>query len=293
MQFGLYLPNQAAFADPGVLAALGRDAEAAAWDGLFVWDELLPIYDFAIGRAKTDADRDVDWTAVADPVVALTAVAAATERIRLGALVTPVSRLRPEVFAKQTATLDRFSGGRLIVGVGLGNPDTQFTAFGYEADVRRRAAQVDEFLALLVELWSGRPVDFHGEHFRASGVALSPTPLQRPRIPIWIGADSANRAPRRRAARWDGFAPASRRWPNEVIPVADYREMVHEIGARRRDDDARFDVVLFGNAAATAPAPDDLADYADAGVTWLLVLAMTVDDARRRIAGGPPRRSRP
>ncbi len=183
MQFGLYLPNQAGFADPRVLASLARDAEHAGWDGIFMWDELFPIYDYAIGREKTAADDDVDWHAVADPIVAMTAIAAATERIRFGALVTPVARLRPEAFAQQTATLDRFSGGRLILGVGLGNPDTQFVAFGHEGDVRIRAAQVDEFLALLVELWAGRAVDFDGVHFRARGVTLTPAPLQSPRIP--------------------------------------------------------------------------------------------------------------
>lgn len=152
---GLYLPNQAAFADPGVLASLAQEAEGAAWDGFFIWDEMTPVYDYAMGRPKTPEDGDVDWLAAAEPMVSLTAVAAATERIRFGSLVTPVARLQPEVFAHQTITLDRFSGGRLVVGVGLGNPDTQFTAFGYDADPSRRSARVDEFLGLLVELWSG------------------------------------------------------------------------------------------------------------------------------------------
>jgi hypothetical protein len=153
MQFGLYLPNQAGFADPRVLASLARDAEHAGWDGIFMWDELFPIYDYAIGREKTAADGDVDWHAVADPIVAMTAIAAATEQIRFGALVTPVARLRPEAFAQQTATLDRFSGGRLILGVGLGNPDTQFVAFGHEGDVRIRAAQVWDGFAPVSHEW--------------------------------------------------------------------------------------------------------------------------------------------
>ena len=100
---------------------------------------------------------------------------------RFGSLVTPVARLQPEVFAHQTVALDRFSGGRLVVGVGLGNPDTQFTAFGNDADPRKRAARVDEFLELLVELWSGRTTDFQGEYYTARGIAL-PRALQSPRI---------------------------------------------------------------------------------------------------------------
>lgn len=292
MRFGLYLPNQAGFADLHVVASLARDAELAGWDGVFIWDELLPLYDYAIGRPKSEADADVDWTAVADPIVALTAIAAATEQIRFGTLVTPVSRLRPETFAQQTASLDRFSGGRLILGVGLGNPDTQFVAFGHEAEIRTRAAQVDEFLALLVQLWSGRVVDFEGKFFQAHGVALTPTPYQAPRIPIWIGADSASRAPRRRAARWDGFAPASQSWPHGVISAAEYGEIVADIRSQRATD-TPFDVVVIGSADGTRPAVDELKDYADAGVTWHLVQALTIDDARQRIDNGPPRTSEP
>lgn len=287
MKSGLYLPNQAAFADVRLLASLAHDAESAGWDGLFVWDAMTPVYEYAIGRPKDQADGDVDWTAVADPVVALTAVAAATERIRFGALVTPVSRLRPELFAQQTATLDRFSGGRLVVGVGLGNPDTQFVAFGHESRVHTRAAQVDEFLELLVRLWSGDEVDYAGTFFRAQGVALTPTPQQAPRIPIWIGADSGNRAPRRRAARWDGFAPASPGWPHEVISAAAYREILTDIGAQRTTD-SPFDAVVIGDASASVPSVDQLDEYAEAGVTWHLVQALTVDDATQRIRQGPP-----
>lgn len=288
MKFGLYLPNQAGFADVGRLAEIARDAEAAGWDGVFIWDALLPMYDYAMGRPKSAADGDVDWDAVADPIVALTAMAAATSRIRLGALVHAVSRQRPEVFAQQTATLDRFSGGRLIVGVGLGNPSTQFSAFGHEDDVKARAAQVDEFLALVTELWSGRVVDFEGEFFCARGVALPPTPVQQPRIPVWIGADSVNRAPRRRGARWDGYVPASTTWPTGVISVDEYQEIQADIAAMRADS-GPFDLVVIGNRDATFPAPSDLDDYAAAGVTWLLVQAIAMDDVDDRVRTGPPR----
>lgn len=286
MHYGLYLPNQAAFADPGVLAALAQEAEGRGWDGFFIWDEMTPVYDYAMGRPKTPEDGDVDWLAAADPMVSLTAVAAATEDIRFGSLVSPVARLQPEVFAHQTTTLDRFSGGRLVVGVGLGNPDTQFTAFGYDADPKRRAARVDEFLELLVELWRGRTTDFRGDHYTARGIAL-PQPLQAPRIPIWIGADSSNRAPRRRAARWDGFVPASHRWPNEAITPAEYEAIGAELEGLRTVDDP-FDLVVIGSVQAGWPSTADLGAYAAAGVTWALVQALTVDDAMARIRQGPP-----
>lgn len=286
MHFGLYLPNQGPFADVRLLAELAHVAEGSGWDGFFIWDELLPVVSH-IGRLQEEAALGVDWTDVADPVVALTAVAARTDRVRLGALVTPVSRLRPEVFAQQAATLDRLSDGRLVVGVGLGNPPDQFSAFGHETDLRTRAAITDEFLDLLTQLWSGNEVDVSGPHFQAREVSLPPVPRQRPRIPIWIGADSGARAPRRRAARWDGFVPAGAGWPDQVIAPGEYREIADDLTARRAGAD-RFDLVVIGNADGTEPTGDRVGDYAAAGATWVLHQAFTVDDARRLARNGPP-----
>jgi probable F420-dependent oxidoreductase len=283
MRYGVYLPNQGAFADVGVLAELARAAEEAGWDGFFIWDELLPLY------AHNDAVRAVlgDSDDAADAMVALTAVATATERIRFGTLVTAVARLRPEAFARQAVTLDRLSGGRLVLGVGLGHPDDQFTAFGMEGDLRTRAAMVDEFLDLVNRLWSGEPVDFDGEHYTCHGVAMAPTPVQHPRIPIWIGAGGSYRAPRRRAARWDGFAPASEQWPVGVIPPETYAEIADELRGAGAPT-TQYDVVLIGTADATEPTPATIPEYERSGVNWLLVQALNVADARARILAGPP-----
>ncbi len=152
MRFGVYLPNEGDFADIRVLTGLAREAEEAGWDGFFIWDALLPIYEHSddVRHGLGDSGH------IADAFVALTAIAAHTERLRFGAMVSAVPRLRPEVLARQAVSLDHFSGGRLTLGIGLGNPDTQFTAFGWESDVRVRAAMVDEFLDVLVQLWSGR-----------------------------------------------------------------------------------------------------------------------------------------
>ena len=285
MHVGFYLPTEGPFADVRLLAGLAADAEAAGWDGLFLWDELLPIFE------HSDPVRQALGTTgeVADTFVALTAIAAATERIRFGALVTAVSRLRPEAFAKQTATLDRFSGGRLVVGVGLGNPPDQFRAFGGPEDIKVRAAMTDEFLEVLTALWSGEVVTFRGSYYTVEQARLAPPPLQRPRIPIWIGADSRHRAPRRRAARWDGFAPVSDYWPQSVLSVDDYRDIAADLVTLRQHA-APLDVALVGNADGTLPPVDGLDAYAAAGVTWLLQQAFTPDDAAARIRRGPPGR---
>lgn len=283
MRFGLYLPNQGDFADVRTLIGLARDAEAAGWDGMFIWDAFLPLFP----HSTPVRDALGDSTEVADAFVALTAIASATERLRFGAMVTPIPRLRPEAFAQQTATLDRYSQGRLILGVGLGNPPTQFSAFGLPVDLRVRAEMTDEFLELLVQLWSGDEVTFHGKHYSADDVAVSPRPHQRPRIPIWVGADHGRRAPLRRAARWDGFFPASPEWPNGVIDADTYQRIKLDIDGSRQSSDG-YDLVVVGNAAGTSPTAESLGHYAAAGVTWLLVQALTVDDARRRIRRGPP-----
>ena len=274
MKHGIYLPTHGPFADARVLADLARRAEEAGWDGAFVWDELLPI----LPR----------WDRTADTMVCLTAMAAATTSIRLGQLVAPVAKLRPEVFAHQTATLDHLSGGRLVVGVGLGNPPSQFGAFGLDTDAKVRASMLDEFLEVLVRLWSGEEVRFQGSYYRVDGVALAPGSLQRPRIPIWVGADSGNRAPIRRAARWDGFAPASHGWPDEVIPAERYRE-IGEIVATGRDGAEPLELVTIGDRSGKVPPPPVLEDYEAAGVTWWLVQAFSVDEAAAALAAGPPR----
>lgn len=274
MKHGIYLPTHGPFADAGVLARLAREAEEAGWDGAFVWDELLPILP--------------GWDATSDSVVGLTAMAGATSRIRIGQLVAPVAKLRPEVFAHQTATLDRFSGGRLVVGVGLGNPPSQFGSFGLETDAKVRAAMLDEFLEVLVRLWTGEPVRFEGAFYRVDGAALAPGSLQRPRIPIWVGADSSNRAPVRRAARWDGFAPASHGWPDEVIPASRFAEIAGVVADHRRAEGS-FDMVVIGDRSGKVPPPAVVEEYEAVGVTWWLVQAFSVEDASAALAAGPPR----
>jgi len=104
-------------------------------------------------------------------------------------------------------TLDVLSGGRLIVGAGLGSLPAEFTAFGESGEAQERAARLDESLRMLDALWSGQPVTIHGQYLTAEDVTMLPRPVQRPRIPIWCGGRWPARAPFRRAARWDGVMP--------------------------------------------------------------------------------------
>jgi alkanesulfonate monooxygenase SsuD/methylene tetrahydromethanopterin reductase-like flavin-dependent oxidoreductase (luciferase family) len=180
--------------------------------------------------------------ALADPWVTMAAIAAATSRLVLGPLVTPLPRRRPHKLARETVTLDRLSGGRLVLGVGLG-PDTtgEFdpARFGEEGDPRARARLLDDGLERLLAYWDGE---------------FEPRPVQR--IPVWVAARWPNRRPLRRAARYDGV------FPIELPDPGALRELVAEIAAQRDGDGRPYDVV-----AEIAPG-DDPEPWADAGATW-------------------------
>lgn len=186
---------------------------------------------------------------VADPWLLLTLAAAATERIRLGPLVTPVARRRPGVPARQTTSLDRLSGGRLIFGAGLGfTLEAEYGTWGEPTRPGEVAERLDEGPALLSELWSGEKVDFRGKHFRATDVMFTPTPIQRPRPPVWIGGNWPNRRPLRRAAQWDGVAPMIVGNDGAFGPTPEIvAELVSEI-AGYRDLTTAFDVVITVDA---------------------------------------------
>jgi alkanesulfonate monooxygenase SsuD/methylene tetrahydromethanopterin reductase-like flavin-dependent oxidoreductase (luciferase family) len=246
---GLYLAPFGELADVRTLAAIAVRAEASAWDGVFVWDHTMT-------RGGLD---------VADPWIALTAMALVTERVRLGALVTPLSRRRPWNVARQVAVLDRLSGGRMVLGAGLGgDARRELTGFGEERDPRRRAALLDEALGLVTALWTGEPLTHDGAAYRLDGGQVRPTPLQAPRPPVWLACVWPNRAPLRRAARYDGVFPIARRG---VLPAGDLRAALDVVARHRPADAGAFDAVVDDDAP---PHPGRLEELAGAGATWWL-----------------------
>jgi alkanesulfonate monooxygenase SsuD/methylene tetrahydromethanopterin reductase-like flavin-dependent oxidoreductase (luciferase family) len=256
------------------LLTMGREAEAAGWDGFFLWDHIR--------------FSDVFAVPVHDPWVALAALAATTSRIRLGPMVTPVARRRPWKLARETVTLDHLSHGRLVLGAGLGfPPEVEFGSFGEPTGERERSEILDEGLAILDRLWSGEPVTFHGRHLEIEGVTFLPRPVQRPRIPVWIAGMWPNRAPFRRAARWDGVFPIamSGREPCPITPDA-FADAIR-FTRSHRGSDAPFDAVV-SRAPGTEPG-----DYEAAGATWWLLTAEEGQGWEDTILGairdGPPR----
>jgi len=192
MKRALFVPNFGDFAEPGVFADMAAEADAAGWDGIYIWDHILVE----------------DGRPMSDPWVAMAAAAALTGEIRLGPMVTPVPRRHPWKVARELVSLDRLSAGRVDFGVGIGYPpDVEFGTFGHDTDARARADKLDEGLTVITGLSSGEPFTFDGEHYQVTGATFAPTSIQQPRIPVWVAATWPNRRPFRRAARWDGVFP--------------------------------------------------------------------------------------
>jgi alkanesulfonate monooxygenase SsuD/methylene tetrahydromethanopterin reductase-like flavin-dependent oxidoreductase (luciferase family) len=264
VRHALFLPPFDELCDPRVVARLAADGEAAGWDGVFLWDHI--------------AYRE-PVQAVADPWIALAAVALATERVLIGPMVTPLARRRPVKVARETATLDVLSGGRLVLGVGLGGDGSrELSGTGEQTDDRSRADMLDEALDVLQAAWSGEPVHHRGRHYVVDGLRFLPTPLQRPGPPVWVAVRHGNRAPLRRAARFDGVFPIELGGPDDLAALAaDLRAL--------RTDDRPFDLVV-GGRPGTDPRP-----FAAAGATWWTVsfpVGTTVADVRAVLRDGPP-----
>ena len=276
MRYGFVIPK----GNPLTVADLAREAEVAGWDGVFTWDGIAieamgPIY---------------------DPWVTMAAIALRTERIRFGAMVTPLSRRRPWKVARETVTLDHLSNGRLILPVGLGAlDDGGFGKVGEPTDRRTRAELLDESLAILTGLWSGKPFNFAGKHYRLEEMTFVPPSVQKPRIPIWVVAAWPRPKSMARALRYDGLLP------NVVNPDGSFGEATPAVVAEmseyvkeHRAETTPFDIVVEGKTPGDDPAAAAaiVGPLAEAGATWWIEARWEApnepDDVRARIRQGPP-----
>jgi len=286
MRYSVNVPNFGEFASPEVFADVARRVEEAGWDALLVWDHIVE---------DKSARREF-----ADPWILLTAAALATRRIRLGTAITPIARRRPSKLAREVTTLDRLTGGRMILGAALGAPvEDEYGSFGDSTDTKVLAERLDEGLHALDLLWSGEPVTYRGNQITVNDVVFLPTPVQRPRVPIWIGGLWPHKAPMRRAARWDGAIPATAGFEEGRPPDVDVvQELVAFLRECRADNglaDRPFDIVVGGTSPAGPAGRDLVGPLAELGVTWWDE-RMPWGDALeragpilRRIEQGPPR----
>lgn len=291
MQTAIYAPIFKDYGEPARLVELARTAERAGYDAFFVWDHLA-----------IEASGALD---IVDATVMLGAIAQATTRIRFGAMVTPLARRRPWKLAKELNTLDRLSRGRVILGVGLGEPAAvEFGCFGEDASATGRAQRLDEGLALLDPLLRGATVNHRGRHYTVTNARLAPPSLQQPRVPIWVALPA--RAGLRRAARWEGCFPVKvpsaivdgtvsrAEWSEWWLSPAETAEACAYVQALRASH-APYAFTATGRVAheSAAAAGARLREYRDAGANWWLEW---IDDAPgsyettlRAIARGAPR----
>jgi alkanesulfonate monooxygenase SsuD/methylene tetrahydromethanopterin reductase-like flavin-dependent oxidoreductase (luciferase family) len=261
MHHALTIPPYGELSDPAALVELAVMAEQSGWDAVFLWGHVLR--------------RPGDPQETADPWVAMAAMAVATERIRLGPMVTPITRRRPIKLARECTTLDHLSRGRLTLGLGLGVDTTrELSAFGEVVDARERGARLDEGVELLCQMWSGEEVDFHGEHFTADKVTVLPRPVQEPRIPMWFAARGSAQKPVRRAARYDGL------YPIEVTEPS-LRSAVDLVVQERGSLDG-FDVIVRPSTELPYRLLEEL------GVTWAIMGTAPGDMSIFDMARSPP-----
>ncbi len=256
---GLFVAPFDALADPRVIGDLAASAEEAGWEGFFVWDHLQ------YGERVT-AIADV-WTCCA-------AVAMRTERLLFGPMVTPLPRRRPQMLARQAASLAVLSGGRFVLGLGLGDDGlAEFSAFGDETDPKVRGRMLDEGLAVLTALLAGGSVDHEGTHYAARDARFRPAPD----VPIWLAGRFGNRAPLRRAAAYDGFFVIGLEGPGDLDEVT--------AGLAAHDPAPGFDVVL------DLRPEQDPAAWLDSGASWVLTrigpFDLDLPEVERIIEAGP------
>lgn len=256
---GLFVAPFDALADPRVVGDLAVAAERAGWDGFFLWDHLQ------YGDRVTDL-ADV-WTCCA-------VVADRTERMLLGPMVTPLPRRRPQVLAQQATSLAVLSGGRFVLGLGIGDDWVgEFGGYGDETDPKVRGRMLDEGLAVLAGLLGDGEVDHDGEHYAARGVRGR----SAPDVPVWLAGRFGNRAPLRRAARHDGFFVIGLEGPDDLDRV--------EADLAAHDPAPAFDLVV------DLQPDQDPAPWLDRGASWVLTRVgphdLELDDVRRLVDAGP------
>ncbi len=290
MKYAINVPIFERYSEARYLAELAKDAEDAGWDGFFVWDHMATPWGDTIG----------------DVWISLAAIAMNTSRVQIGPMVTPLPRRRPWKVAKESVALDRLSGGRLIMGVGLGTTwHEEFDYLGEEFDYKVRARMLDEGLQVLAGLWGSspeRPFSFEGEHYKVRDARFSPAPVQEPRIPMWVAGTWPRKAPLNRALKWDGYFPMmldeqgniAEMTPSHIREISTYIK-------DHRDSDTPFDIILGGATPGDDPArgAEIVAEYEAAGLTWWhesitpdrwggWSYPWPLEQMRERILQGPP-----
>lgn len=265
MQFGVLLPQFGALARgadvPQRIRAVAQAAERLGYDVLWTAEHI--IFPQTIGTPYPYGGRFP--YPVTDPILDIVAtlsyVAAITSRIRLGSSVLVLPYRNPLVLAKELASLDVLSGGRLLLGVAAGWLKEEFDLLGVPFD--ERGQRMDEYVNLLRALWTQEQVTFHGRHFELSDAAFFPKPVQQPHPPIWIGGGSPV-ALRRVARLGDGWIAVPR--PSLDDLAKDIQE-IRRLAEERRRDPASIGFASGGGATSIDDLLNRLPRLEKIGVT--------------------------
>ena len=252
MRFAVAIPNADHFGDVDTLVGLANAAEEEGWDGFFLWDHLLFTH--------------AQPVPVCDPWTTLGAIAKATNRLKLGTLITPVARYEPWALAQAIMTLDRLSHGRVIVGVGLGSPDDDFLPFWKGCtcrELRARRSRYREGLALLTRLLTGQTINHSGKNYELHNVTLLPGGHNGRTIPMWVGGDHENHFARERANHHHGAVPIA--WGADGYPRA---LMEREVTTYVKGLAAGLDFAYWNPADITPLSPTRASAIESAGATW-------------------------
>ncbi|MBI2562975.1 MAG: LLM class F420-dependent oxidoreductase [candidate division NC10 bacterium] len=278
MDFGAHIFGVGALADPGPLGDVARLAEDLGYHSVFVADHVImprklgSRYPYS-KDGTFPYDPDKNWL---DPMVALGYLAARTTRIRLGTSITVLPMRHPIIMAKQIATADHLSGGRVIFGAGVGWMAEEFALLG--ASFHDRGRRMDEYLRLMKVLWTERDPRFVGQHFQVSDCGFAPKPVQKPHVPVWVGGESP--AALHRAARladgWHSAGTSLADLPGKLRILGD----ALEVAGRRRKD---FVVSVFPTERFTLELVQRLAAH---GVDHVMVpvFSFDADKVRQRLA---------
>lgn len=279
MHYGFVLP----ITDIHIAPELTVEAERAGWDGVFISDCI------SIETEHYSAAPNFD------PWIVLAMMASRTQRVRLGTMLSPISRRRPWKLARELVTLDHLSNGRIILAVGLGaaEDDAGFCKVGEEMSMKGRAELLDESLDILDMAWSGMPIYYEGKHYQVHGMTLLPRPVQTPRIPVWVVGAWPRMKSMRRVLHWDGLLPTKKDGSDNPMAFDDISAMKAFIDEHHTST-ASFDIVWEGETPGEDRAQSIaiVHPWIDAGITWWLESRwgdVPLEDVRKRIQQGPPR----
>lgn len=272
MRFDLWLPTANPFATPRYLEAVCREAEARGVDRIWVGEHVV-LFDEYASRYPYAADGRIPVggeTGLLDPFVTLAFMAAHTSTVRLGTAMCLLPQRNPVYTAKEVATLDWLSGGRVDFGVGVGWLREEFEALGVPWPARGR--RTDEYLAVVRALWEDDPSEFHGELFDLPACRQHPKPLQRP-VPVHIGGES-DAALRRVARSANGWVPFDQE-PEALAALVGRLDEALEAEGRGRQE---IEVTVCPYFKATTP--EQVAGYGEAGATALAAVLFAFDESQ-------------